>query len=149
MESLLSFTQQCLGQLMSYVFRFLSWLIPVTYSFAQTHPTITNITGYLLAAYISWKLLCHLWTVIKRIMLLAVVVLAVLLWSRGLHQVVSEDVPFVVQYLERNSDFQDQVDRFLYHAHPSYLRNYYSTAFWYPVGELRERSIRFLASLSQ
>ncbi|SCU81538.1 LANO_0B03444g1_1 [Lachancea nothofagi CBS 11611] len=148
MDAFFDSAQYALGQSASYLFRVLSWLIPIIFRFAQTHSTTTNILGYILAAYISWKLLCHLWTIIKRILIVAVVVLVVLLWKRGLHQFISVDLPVLVQYFEHNSSLQDLWNQFLYYAHPRSYSKYYSMVLQYQLDDIRDRSMQFLASLS-
>ncbi|SCU77796.1 LAME_0A02256g1_1 [Lachancea meyersii CBS 8951] len=148
MDSFLDYAQYGLTQLLTFTARFLSFVIPLLFRFTQTHPTITNVLGYVLAAYISWKLLCHLWTVIKRIMLVFVIIFAVLLWSRGLHQVVSHDVPVLMQYLEPKASLPDLWNRFIYYVHPAHFKHYYSTALRYHLETLRDRSLQVLASMS-
>ncbi|SCU78334.1 LAFA_0A06106g1_1 [Lachancea sp. 'fantastica'] len=148
MNSFLEYAQCFVALAFTYTARVLTWLVPLLLRFAQTHPTTTNVFGYLLAAYISWKIICHLWTVLKRIMLALLVVFAALLWSRGLHQVVSHDVPVLMQYLEPHASFQELWNRFCYYAHPTRFTQYYSTALQLQLETLRDHSLQFLANLS-
>ncbi|CEP63473.1 Apq12p LALA0_S08e03290g [Lachancea lanzarotensis] len=148
MNSFLDYAQYFITLVFTYTVRALTWLVPLLFRFAQTHPTTTNVFGYLLAAYISWKVLCHLWTILKRIMLVVLVVFAAMLWSRGLHQVVSHDVPVLMQYLGPKASIPGLWNQIRYYIHPDNFGKLYSSALQVQLETLRDRSVRFLADLS-
>ncbi|CAR21180.1 Apq12p [Lachancea thermotolerans CBS 6340] len=140
--------QAAISWFASYVLRTLAWILPLTYRFAQSHPTITNILGYMLSAYILWKVVCHLWAIIKKLLLVAAVLFSVLLWYRGLHQVLSVDAPILLEYLRNDSYLRDRWSQAVRAMNPTYLGIYSPFLLGQHLQELRNRSLRFLASAS-
>ncbi|CUS23245.1 LAQU0S09e00386g1_1 [Lachancea quebecensis] len=148
MEPDLDQVQAGISRFASYVFRTLAWILPLAYRFAQSHPTITNILGYMLSAYILWKVVCHLWAFIKKLLLVAAVLLSVLLWYRGLHQVLSVDAPILLEYLRNDSYLQDRWSQAVRAMNPTYLGVYSPFLLGHHLQELRNRGLRFLANAS-
>lgn len=148
MDSVSENVQQVFTKAVNYLFIALTWVVPVVFRFAQAHPTITNFFGYLLAAYISWKVLCHLWVLVKRILIVMAIIFSFLLWYRGLHQVLSVDLPVLQQHITNDPNLQKWWSCMLNRLSPARLGSYSAVVLLQQLYQLRDRSLRFLASLS-
>lgn len=127
--------------------KFLRFSVPIVVAFAKDHPTITNCLGYLLALYITWKVLCHLAVLVKRVFYTMLIVLCVAIYCRGLVRVVTQDVPMLLQIISTDSTAQAMWrDSVKYLKNTNYKR-YYSRGLGSVASSFKDEMVNILQNV--
>ncbi|SCV01607.1 LAMI_0G12530g1_1 [Lachancea mirantina] len=121
--------------------------VPLCARTAREHPVATNIFGYVVATYILWKVFCHLLATLRKLIYVAVAVLAVLAWIRGPHRVLFQDIPTIVHIFRTDADIQQMWRDVQKYMHTSHLQRLVSATAISTLEEMRLQFLRVFSTL--
>lgn len=98
--------QQYIAYFLTKIIRIIQIVIPLIATFSKEHPNVFLVLTFVIVIYMSWRIICNMYTILKRLLFVSVVVLVIFLFLRGFDQVIFKDLPLLFKLLGQNRDIE-------------------------------------------
>ncbi|QLG73839.1 hypothetical protein HG535_0F03500 [Zygotorulaspora mrakii] len=98
--------EQYIAFFLTKLIRFIQIVIPLIAKFSKEHPNVFLTVSIVLIIYTSWRLICNLATILKRMLFVTLSLFIIFLFLRGFDQVVFKDMPLLYSLIKQNRDLE-------------------------------------------
>lgn len=86
--------------------RIIQIVIPLMAKFSKDHPNVFLVFASALVIYMTWRVLCNMVIILKRLFMVFVVIGISFVFLRGFNQVFYQDIPLLYTIVSQNQDFE-------------------------------------------
>lgn len=98
--------EQYIALFLTRVVRIIQFVIPLVARFSKEHPTIFLVLASATIIYITWRIMCNMVTILKRLSLVFLILFVLSLFLRGFDQIVYSDLPSLYRLVTQNQDIE-------------------------------------------
>lgn len=86
--------------------RIIQIVIPLMAKFSKDHPNVFLVFASALVIYVTWRILCNMVVIVKRLAFVSLLLFASFVFLRGFNQVFFEDIPLLYKIVTGNQNFE-------------------------------------------
>ncbi|QLQ80557.1 hypothetical protein HG537_0D05580 [Torulaspora globosa] len=98
--------EQYIALFLTKLVRIIQIIIPLMAKFSKDHPNVFLFFASALVVYVTWRILCNMMIIIKRLFTVFVILGISFLFLRGFNQVFYSDIPLFYRIITQNQDFE-------------------------------------------
>lgn len=98
--------EQYIALFLTKLVRIIQIVIPLMAKFSKDHPNVFLFFASALVVYVTWRILCNMMVILKRLFTVFVILSVSFVFLRGFNQVFYQDIPLLYGIVTQSQDFE-------------------------------------------